>query len=81
MICWIFENKKRRIYISFVSLIEAIMDRPIALASSGGTAFPICTNCLFFLPSNMKSSGKDCRRAISLAVNTLGSLGGQLTPP
>ena len=52
-----------------------------ALTPSGGTAFPICTNCLFFFPSKIKSSGKDCKRAISLAVKTRGSLGCKLTPP
>ena len=32
---------------------------PIAFPRRGGTAFPICTSCLFLGPSKIKSSGND----------------------
>ena len=41
---------------------------PTAFAIRQGTALPTCLSCWPLVPRNTKSSGKDCRRALSLTV-------------
>lgn len=65
-------------YLFFKVLYTA---RAIAFDNNGGTAFPICNNCHFFVPSKIKSSGKLCNAANSLGVKTRGNFGCIFTPP
>ena len=48
---------------------------PIAFASNGGTAFPICFVISFFFPKKKYLSGKLCIRADSLTVGYLLKIG------